>query len=165
MALAVANFLTLILAGRPWGITTAFALWGSKLAALAGIDVADWSYWSPPARAAALHRSVFADITSVMDFGIVLGALLAAGLAGKFEPSWRVPARSLLAAIIGGLLLGYGARLAYGCNIGAYVSGVASGSLHGWLWLTAALAGSSASTRLRPHFGLTVERVPRRTGR
>ena len=41
------------------------------------------------------------------------------------------------------LLLGYGARLAYGCNIGAYFSGIASGSLHGWLWLVAAFAGNS----------------------
>jgi hypothetical protein len=34
---------------------------------------------------------------------------------------------------VGGSLLGYGARLAYGCNIGAYFSGIASSSLHGWL--------------------------------
>jgi len=30
-------------------------------------------------------------------------------------------------------MLGYGARLAYGCNIGAYFSGIASASVHGWL--------------------------------
>jgi uncharacterized membrane protein YedE/YeeE len=159
LALAVGNFLTLILAGRPWGITSAFALWSSKLLAAGGVDVAAWPYWQTPARAAALAHSVFADITSVMDFGIILGALLAAGLAGKFAPSWRVPARSLIAAVIGGLLLGYGARLAYGCNIGAYFSGIASSSLHGWLWFAAALAGSILGTRLRPLFGLRVERT------
>src|ERR1700732_4360162 len=60
---------------------------------------------------------------------------VAAGLAGKFKPGWKVPPRSLIAAVLGGLLLGYGARLAYGCNIGAYFSGIASSSLHGWLWL------------------------------
>ena len=70
-----------------------------------------------------------------MDFGIVLGAMMAAGLAGRYAPVWRLPLRSLVAAVIGGLLLGYGARLAYGCNIGAYFSGIVSGSLHGWLWL------------------------------
>ena len=96
-----------------------------------------------------------------MDFGIVLGALLAAALAGKFKPEWRIAPRSLAAAVIGGLLLGYGARLAYGCNIGAYFSGIASSSLHGWLWLVAALGGSILGTRLRPLFGLTVERTAR----
>jgi hypothetical protein len=159
VGLAIGNFLTLVLAGRPWGITSAFALWGSKIAALLGADVAAWPYWSAPARAAALQQSVFADITSVMDFGIILGALLAAGLAGRFRPGWRVPPRSLLAALLGGLMLGYGARLAYGCNIGAYFSGIASASLHGWLWFGAALAGSVLGTRLRPLFGLTIERA------
>ena len=158
MALAIGNFATLYLAGRPWGITSAFALWGSKIFAASGIDVASWGYWHSPERAKALNDSVFADITSVMDFGIILGALLASGLAGKFHPGWKVPPRSLVAAVIGGLLLGYGARLAYGCNIGAYFSGIASSSVHGWLWLVAAFIGSVFGTYLRPWFGLSVER-------
>jgi uncharacterized membrane protein YedE/YeeE len=157
VALALGNFATLYLAGRPWGITSAFALWGSKIFAATGVDVASWGYWQPVERAKALNSSVFADITSIMDFGIMLGALLASGLAGKFHPGWRVPLRSLIAAVLGGLLLGYGARLAYGCNIGAYFSGIASASLHGWLWLVAAFAGSVLGTYMRPLFGLSVE--------
>lgn len=157
VALALGNFATLYLAGRPWGITSAFALWGSKIFAAAGVDVASWGYWQAADRVKALNASVFADVTSVMDFGIILGALLASGLAGKFRPGWRAPARSLLAAVIGGLLLGYGARLAYGCNIGAYFSGISSASLHGWVWLAAAFAGSVLGTYLRPWFGLSVE--------
>ena len=70
-----------------------------------------------------------------------------------------MPARSLAAAILGGLLLGYGARIAYGCNIGAYFSGIASGSVHGWLWLASAYPGTIVGTRLRPWFGLRVERT------
>ncbi|SFI38671.1 YeeE/YedE family protein [Bradyrhizobium sp. Gha] len=155
--LAIGNFATLYLAGRPWGITSAFALWGSKILMSLGVDVASWSYWQG-ARAASLHQSIFADITSVMDFGIILGALLAAGLAGKFNPTLRISAQSLVAAVIGGLLLGYGARLAYGCNIGAYFSGIASGSLHGWCWLVAAFIGNILGTYLRPLFGLAVEK-------
>ena len=154
LGLAAVNIATLALAGRPWGVTSGFALWGSKTAAAAGLDVASWPYWQSPAAAATLEASVFSDITSVMNFGIILGALIAAGLAGRFSPVWRVPARSLLAAIIGGLLLGYGARIAYGCNIGAFFSGVSSSSLHGWVWLIAAFAGSALGTRLRPWFGL-----------
>ena len=99
-----------------------------------------------------------------MDFGIIAGALLAAGLAGRFAPAWRVPLRSALAAVIGGLLLGYGARLAYGCNIGAYFSGIASGSVHGWVWLVFAFGGNVIGTYLRPLFGLEVERTPKLTG-
>lgn len=159
VALVVLNFATLALSGRPWGVTSAFALWGAKAAQAIGIDTASWTYWSTKANAAALAAPVSHDVTSVMDIGIVLGAMLAAALAGRYAPVWRVPLRSLLAAVVGGLMLGYGARLAYGCNIGAYFSGIVSGSLHGWLWLVAAFAGNVFGTRLRPLFGLEVERV------
>jgi uncharacterized membrane protein YedE/YeeE len=96
------------------------------------------------------------DVTSVMDLGIILGALAAAAVAGRFAPAWRVPWKSILASVIGGLMLGYGARIAYGCNIGAYFSGIASCSLHGWVWFLAAFLGNAVGTRLRPLFGLSV---------
>jgi uncharacterized membrane protein YedE/YeeE len=159
LALVILNFATLALSGRPWGVTSAFALWGAKAASSIGIDTASWAYWSTKANAAALAAPVSHDVTSVMDIGIVLGAMLAAALAGRYAPVWRVPLRSLISAVVGGLLLGYGARLAYGCNIGAYFSGIVSGSLHGWLWLVAAFLGNVFGTRLRPLFGLEVERI------
>ena len=152
IGLALLNYATLALAGRPWGITSAFALWGAKAASGLGVDVGSWGFWQMPGNAKALAAPVWEDITSVMDIGIVLGALLAAGLAGRFAPSLKIPPRSLLAAVIGGLLLGYGSRLAYGCNIGAYFSGIASGSLHGWVWLVAAFIGNTVGVRLRPLF-------------
>jgi uncharacterized membrane protein YedE/YeeE len=154
VGLAIVNIATLLLAGRPWGVTSAFALWGAKAVNALGGDVAAWPYWSSPVQAAALRAPLAIDVTSVMDLGIILGALGAAALAGKFAPAWRVSSGSAAAAIVGGLLLGYGARIAYGCNIGAYFSGIASGSLHGWLWLVAAFIGNIAGTRLRPVFGM-----------
>lgn len=156
LGLAAVNIATLVLAGRPWGVTSAFALWGSKVLAALGVGVAAWPYWQSAGNAAALRASVFSDITSVMDIGILLGALMAAGLAGRFAPLWRVPLKSLLAAVLGGLMLGYGARISYGCNIGAYFSGIASSSIHGWLWFAAAFAGNGVGTRIRPLFGLRV---------
>lgn len=158
LGLAAVNIAVLAISGRPWGITGAFALWGAKIAAFAGVPVETWPYWSTPAQTAALHASVLQDGTSVTNAGIMLGALAAAMLAGRFAPVWPVPLRSMAAAVIGGLLLGYGARAASGCNIGAYFSGIASGSLHGWLWLPAAFAGNVLGTYLRPWFGLGVER-------
>lgn len=152
IGLALLNYATLALAGRPWGITSAFALWGAKTLSGLGVDVGSWAFWQMPGNAKALAAPLWEDVTTVMDIGIVLGALLAAGLAGRFAPSLRIPLRSLLAAVIGGLLLGYGSRLAYGCNIGAYFSGIASGSVHGWLWLVAAYAGNVVGVRIRPLF-------------
>ncbi len=152
VALALLNFATLWLAGRPWGITSAFALWGAKIADTAGLPVAEWAYWQ--ARSGALEASVLRNVNSVMNFGIILGAFTAAGLAGRFAPSLRIGWGPLAAAIVGGLMMGYGARLAYGCNIGAFFSGISSGSLHGWLWLVTAFAGNIIGARLRPAFGM-----------
>ncbi|MBD3898527.1 YeeE/YedE family protein [Halomonas sp. ML-15] len=152
VALALLNFATLALAGRPWGITSAFALWGAKGFEFLGGDVSGWGYWQSSANAEALQASVWSDITTVMNVGIILGALIAATLAGRFAPNFRIPLKSLAAAVIGGLMLGYGARLAFGCNIGAYFSGIASGSLHGWVWLVAGFAGNILGVRLRPLF-------------
>jgi uncharacterized membrane protein YedE/YeeE len=150
--LALLNFATLALAGRPWGVTSALAVWGAKGAMLVGVDVTAWDYWQKAGNAKALANSLWYDITSMMNFGIMLGALLAASLAGKFAPNFNIPRRSLIAAVVGGIMLGYGARLAYGCNIGAYFSGIASGSVHGWLWLIFAFIGNGIGVKLRPIF-------------
>ncbi len=152
IALALLNFATLALAGRPWGVTSAFALWGAKGADGLGIAITDYPYWER--RAAALDRDIFRDVTSLMNFGIMIGALAAAGIAGKYAPGFRIGLRPALAAVIGGLMLGYGARLAFGCNIGAFFSGTASGSLHGILWMVSALAGNAIGVKLRPLFRL-----------
>jgi uncharacterized protein len=154
VVLAVLNAVTLLVRGQPWGITSAFALWGSKAAQFIGIDVASWGYWSGE-RAQELNQSVFLDSTSVMNFGIMTGALLAATAGGVYALK-RIPPKLIFASLIGGMMMGYGARLAFGCNIGAYFSGVASFSLHGWVWAVMALAGTYVALYLRPLFGLSV---------
>src|SRR5436190_1410674 len=44
VGLAIVNVLTLALAGRPWGITGAFSLWGAKALAALGVPVESWRY-------------------------------------------------------------------------------------------------------------------------
>lgn len=154
LALAILNIVTLLLAGHPWSVTFGFGLWGAKIAQGIGMPVETWAFWNWPGPQKALNSSVLDDVTSVMDFGIILGAALAASLAGSFAPKAKLPIGSLMAAIIGGLLMGYGARLSFGCNIGALFSGIASGSVHGWVWFAAAFGGSLVGVWLRPAFGL-----------
>ena len=103
----------------------------------------------------ALSESVLSDTSSLTDFGMLFGAMAAAAASKPFAATAWPPVKSLLAAAIGGLLMGWGARLGFGCNIGAFVGGVASGSLHGWVWFAAALPGCLIGIRLRPLFGLS----------
>jgi uncharacterized protein len=155
IALAVLNGLTLLISGRPWGVTWGFTLWTAKIAQVLGWNPETSEFWSQGVGARTLNSSIFADVISVMNFGIVIGAALAAALAGRLllkKPPSRL---GVVAALIGGLLMGYGARIAFGCNVGAYFSGIASTSLHGWLWITFALLGTAIGIKLRPLFHLS----------
>jgi uncharacterized protein len=154
IVLALLNALTVVLAGRPWGVTWGFTLWTAKLAQQLGWDPGTSEYWSQGGIIDVLNASVFADVTSVMNVGIVLGAALGAAIAGRLNVRKPPSRRAIGGALIGGLLMGYGAWLAFGCNVGAYFSGIASTSLHGWLWIACALLGTAVGVKLRPWFGL-----------
>ena len=134
--------------GRPWGVTWGFTLWGAKIADGLGVDLSAFSYWAGN-RSRLVEASIFRDTTSMMNFGIIAGAMAAASLASRFKPIFSLSKTEISTAIFGGLLMGYGARLAYGCNIGAYLGGLTSGSLHGWAWMIAALLGSYAAILLK----------------
>jgi uncharacterized membrane protein YedE/YeeE len=150
--LALFNLATLMLAGHPWTITWGFSLWTAKVLAGLGWDPSTSLFWSGGFQQAAMARPILADTTAMMDIAIILGATIAAALAGKAGAKVSLPPRTLAAVAIGGLAMGYGARLAYGCNIGAFFSGVASTSLHGWVWILMAVPGNIIGIHLRPLF-------------
>lgn len=156
VVLAIGNLLTVLLSGTPWGVTFAFALWGAKIADFIGFDMTQVEFWTWDYGALALQDSLLVNVPSVMNFGLLLGAMLAAGLANKYNSASQNPLvlRSVLAAVIGGTLMGYGARLGFGCNIGAMFSGIASASVHGWIWFASAFVGSLLGIKARPYFGL-----------
>jgi uncharacterized protein len=143
--------------GHPWSVTFGFTIWGAKIFSTLGYDFSHAAFWQWPGPKHALEGSVLSDTSSLTDFGMLFGAMAAAAAAKPFAVGAWPPAKSLLAALIGGLLMGWGCRLGFGCNIGAFVSGVASGSLHGWVWFAAALPGCLIGIRLRPLFGLSRE--------
>ena len=150
--LAILNFFMLHAAGHPWSVTFAFGLWGAKIANIIGINVAQWDFWQLSYPSTALENSVLADPTTVSNLGIILGALIAVNLAGKFSNKSNVNSKLFFAAVIGGFLMGYGARLAFGCNVGALFSGIASGSVHGWVWFLFAFIGSIYGVKARKYF-------------
>lgn len=150
--LCVAVFLA---GGHPWSVTFGYTVWGAKAATALGFDLSQSAFWQWEGPKHALEGSVLADTSSLTDFGMLFGAMAAAAAARPFATAAWPPMKSLLAAVVGGLLMGWGARLGFGCNIGAFVGGVASGSLHGWVWFGCALVGSLVGIRLRPLFGLS----------
>jgi uncharacterized membrane protein YedE/YeeE len=154
LALSVLGAGVLLVSGGAWGVTSAFALWGSELVRALGGHPETWAFWQG-GNAATLSGAVLADKNSLTDIGIMIGAAVAAALGGTWTLHRGVPWRTAVAAVLGGVLMGIGARLAGGCNIGAYLAGIASGSLSGWVWGAVAILGTWAGLRLRPLFGLS----------
>lgn len=151
-ALALLAALNLFIAGQPWGVVYGFGLWGAKAATALGLfDPAQNAFWSDPGHAERLRQSLLLDVTSITNIGILAGALWVA-------PKRPQDARPLTATqwaigLAAGFVLGYSSRLAFGCNVGAMVSGISTGSLHGWIWVPLAFVGTLVGIRVRRRFG------------
>lgn len=65
----------------------------------------------------------------------------------------------IMQAIIGGIIAGFGARLAMGCNLAAFFTGIPQFSLHAWFFAIATAIGSWFGARftLLPIFRIPVK--------
>ena len=154
--LAAALFLA---SGEPWGITMGLTLWGAKTLQATGLNLSGFEFWADGWQRQALDGPILAHVSSLSDIGLLLGALLAALLLGRLRYRVKIGWRGAAGAILGGLLMGVGARLSYGCNVGAFISGASSGSLHGVVWIIAVLPGCWLGIRLRPAFGFAADQT------
>ena len=143
VAIVALAWCVLMISGKMWAITFAYTLWGGKAALLLGLPIDQWQFWQWDYPQSALENNLLADTTSVIVLGLFAGALALAYLRSALSAPFNLSRSQVVAAVAGGLLMGYGARLAFGCNIGALFSGIASGSLHAWIWFACAYLGSS----------------------
>ena len=70
-----------------------------------------------------------------------------------------IPSLMLIFIIIGGIIAGFGARLAMGCNLAAFFTGIPQFSLHAWFFAIATAIGSWFGARftLLPIFRIPVK--------
>ena len=85
--------------------------------------------------------------TSILNFGIIAGALASALLAKQFQVR-SAPTRELSKAIIGGTLMGIGASLSFGCNIGGFFSAISALSMSGVAMMGGLMIGSLIGLKL-----------------
>lgn len=151
LALAILAALNLIIAGQPWGVVYGFGLWAAKIVNATGLfDPATNAFWSQAGNAQRLNEMVLMDITSITNIGILGGALWISARAST--DSKPLTAKQWMIGLIAGFLMGYSSRLAFGCNIGAMLSGISTGSVHGWIWVPLAFAGTIIGVRIRRHY-------------
>ena len=151
--LAICNFLV---AGQPWGVVYGLGLWAAKGAIMLDFDLSSSLFWAASSSVGRLNSSVLTDYTSLTNIGMVTGAFGVSVWRNR-DLGLTVPSYSLstwFAVILAGLALGYASRLAFGCNVGAFFSGISTGSLHGWVWFVAAFMGAFLGIRIRFVVGL-----------
>lgn len=150
--LSVFQIVTLATTGNPWGVTGAFANWGAWLFELFGGSVDKWYFFSSDESQAVLERGFFKDPATIRNLAIIFGALFATLMASQFKIKKLKSLKQLVAAVLGGLLMGYGARITFGCNIGALYSGISSLSLSGWVYAVFLFLGAFIGSKLLVKF-------------
>lgn len=131
-----------------------FGLGASGAVNRLGIAVADVVTFGAAGRSefffeyAGPGKNVLDDFLVFEVAGVVLGGLLGAYSAGRFRrevalgPSRLVsPATRLALAVLGGILMGFAARLARGCTSGQALTGGALLSVGSWVFMLAVFAG------------------------
>ena len=92
MLLAVIVAVQLAVTGLPWGVIYGLGLWAEKLLIFAQLDVCASSFWTAPPNASALQSTLFRDIKSLTNTGLMLGAAAAA----SFRKTAIVPVSSIM---------------------------------------------------------------------
>ena len=146
--LSVFQIVTLAVTGNPWGVSGVLANWGAWLYQLVGGSVDKWYYFSSEGAQNVLANNFIKDPGTMRNLGIIFGALFATLIASGFKFKKIKTGKQIVAAILGGLLMGYGARIGYGCNIGALYSGITAFSLSGWVFGIFIFLGAIVGSKL-----------------
>lgn len=146
--LSLFQIVTLASTGNPWGVSGVFANWGAWIYRAFGGSVDKWYYFASEGAQATLNAGFLRDPGTMRNLGIIFGALMATLLASQFKfkkiKSWK----QVVAAVLGGVMMGYGARIGFGCNIGALFSGISSLSLSGWVYALFLFFGAIIGSKL-----------------
>lgn len=115
-----------------------------------GVHTETWGYY----KLIHLEGTPLTRIDGMMIIGMFGGCFAAALWANNVKlrlPRSRI---RIFQAIVGGIIAGFGARLAMGCNLAAFFTGIPQFSLHAWFFALATAVGSwfGARVTLLPFF-------------
>ena len=126
-----------------WYITTQEAQWAGWALDKVGVETMDTVYFG-------LENGIpnpLLNAPGLMSIGIILGAASIALIRREFK--WKMPSlETAVLAIVGGTLMGIGARIGMGCNVGAFFAAVTNGDMTGWAFLLGMAAGAFIGVKL-----------------
>lgn len=150
IVLAVIFTLMMGVTGAGWGASQPYGIWFGKFLMLLGVpanSLANFTHLS------ANHFTIpfFEQQISVQNFGIIVGAIIYLLTAGKLSESFtaglEIDKKAAALYALGGICMGFGTRLANGCNVGALYTPIANFSLSGWIFLIFMILGGVISNK------------------
>ncbi|MCT4620265.1 MAG: YeeE/YedE thiosulfate transporter family protein [Marinisporobacter sp.] len=153
--LGLLNVILLAMSGISWQITSGFLLWGVGILEWVGLEPLTWEYFEHFQHyyePVLTKHNVFLNQYTILNVGVIVGALIATLLASQFKWKKIKNRKQLVFALLGGIIMGYGTRLAVGCNIGAFFSGIPSFSLHAWIFGIFAILGGWVGSKILIRF-------------
>ncbi|MBW2602959.1 MAG: YeeE/YedE family protein [Deltaproteobacteria bacterium] len=118
---------------RPWGVAGGLRNWGDWFFSIVGV------YQQKPV-------SPLISTNSILTIGLLWGAFGSALLSKQFAIR-KAPPLELLKGIVGGTLMGIGAAMAGGCNVGGFFTAVSALSASGIAMMIGLLAGAYVGLR------------------
>ena len=141
--------------GTFWAVTGEFTRWGGQLLQLIGVHSEEWGYY----KLIHLEGTPLTRIDGMMIIGMFGGCFAAALWANNVKLRFPRSRVRILQAVAGGIIAGFGARLAMGCNLAAFFTGIPQFSLHAWFFAIATAIGTWFGARftLLPIFRIPVK--------
>lgn len=152
--LSVMFLVVLTTTSKNWGVSTTFTYWGGWILQLFGVDLSGIGFFQTDKAVKIMANGFFNDSGSLRNLGIMVGTIIASLLAGGLSITKNMNFRKIIGYILGGLFMGYGARLGSGCNIGAFYSALSSMSLSGVVFGGFLILGGITGLKLVDKFKL-----------
>lgn len=150
IAMAVIITILMGVTGYGWGVSQPYGIWFGKILMFFGISAQSLAEFTKLS-AEKFTIPFFEQQISVQNFGILLGATIYLLTAGKFievfNSELQISKKQALMYALGGISMGFGTRLAQGCNVGALYTPISNFSLSGWVFLVFMIIGGVISNK------------------
>ncbi len=138
--------------GKGWGVSTTYGNWFGSALVLFGANAENLASWAN-VNVTQFTTPLMSDAGSWQNIGILLGALIAGLLGGKFTTEFKAGLKvrplEIVLFLAGGILMGAGTRMSHGCNVGALYTPITNFSLSGWFYFFMLFAGGWVGNSIR----------------
>ncbi|MBQ6904320.1 MAG: YeeE/YedE family protein [Lachnospiraceae bacterium] len=159
-AVGLTILFTILLAAfkTEWGASTPYGMWVARVLINFGVSPEKIAIFTNTTMGGAFETPFLEQAVSMQDIGILFGAVIYMLLAGDWiatvKESLSITGKEALMYVIGGFTMGFGTRMAQGCNAGALYSPIAAFSLSGWVFLPFMVLGGILGNRVYKKTGI-----------